>query len=151
MKKLKILSLLAVLALVFTSCGGSDTNRKINKVGETAGEAVGELVSGVTSGVEKAYEPTIELSPALKDRGIEFGKILVSSDKEGNDNLLQVYMIFNKDFKGTLTAKAFDSKGLEMGRARQQIDQKKEDAKYIEFHFDKRTNIDKDSKLTIEL
>jgi len=49
-----------------------------------------------------------------------------------------------------LVAKVFDRKGLEMGRARQKVTAVKGDAKFIEFHFDKRTNIDVDSKITIE-
>jgi hypothetical protein len=148
MKTLSFLFSMSILLL--SNCSSPDTKGNINKVGKTAGEAVGELVSGVTSGVEKAYEPIVELSPNLKEKGIEFGKILVSSDPEAKDNVLVVYMIFNQNFKGTLIAKAFDNKGAEMGRTKADLNYKKDETKYIEFHFDKRTNIDKDSKMTIE-
>ena len=63
---------------------------------------------------------------------------------------LVLYVIFNKDFDGKLTAKAFDEQNLEMGRSLVQLSGKQGDAKFIEFHFDKRTNIDSKNKLTIE-
>ena len=137
-------------ALVLIQCSSKGTKENINKVGNVTGQAVGELVSGISSGVKKAFDVKIELQKNLADQGISFGKITVTSDSSGTDNLLTVYVIFNKDFKGALTAKAFDNKGLEMGRVKLTIEGKKDEAKYFEFHFDKRTKIAFDSKLTIE-
>ena len=74
----------------------------------------------------------------------------VSSDSIGNDNLLQIYIIFNSDLKKEITAKAFDSKKLEIGRVKIKIEGKKDEAKYFEFHFDKRTEINNDCKIVIE-
>lgn len=143
-----MISLFFVIALI--QCSSNDTKEKINKVGNVTGQAVGELVSGISSGVKKAFDVKIDLPKSLTDKGIRLGKTSVSSDSTGNDNLLTVYIIFNNDFKGELTAKAFDNKGLEMGRVKLNIEGKKDEAKYFDFHFDKRTKIDFDSKLTIE-
>jgi hypothetical protein len=61
-----------------------------------------------------------------------------------------VYVIFTQDFKGSLTAKAYDDNSLEMGRVKIAVEGKKDEAKYVEFHFDKRTNIDSKNMLKIE-
>jgi hypothetical protein len=141
---------LLILALLCTACVSNETKEKINEAGNETGQTVGKFVSGITHGVEKALEIKVELTQNLKDKGIEFGKISVADDSEGKDNLLIVYVIFNKDFRGTLFAKTFDNKGLEMGRAKVNISGNKEDARFIEFHFDKHTKIDSDSKISIE-
>jgi hypothetical protein len=138
------------VVLLMCQCTSTETKEKLKKVGDETGQTVGKFISGVTDGVEKAFEPKIDLPQNLKDKGIQFGKTSVTNDSVGEDNLLVIYIIFNKDFKGELLAKTFDSKNLEMGRAKVSIEGKKDEAKFIEFHFDKRTNIDSDSKITIE-
>jgi len=140
-----------VLCFLFlASCSSSDAKKNISKAGDVAGQAVGEFVSGVSSGVQKAFEMSILLPKELENKGIKFGKITVQNAKEGVDNLLVVYFIFEKDFDEMLTVKVLDRKGLEMGRSKQKVAGAKGEAKYIEFQFDKRTNIDVDCKLTIE-
>jgi hypothetical protein len=132
-------------------CSPHKIKENINKTGDAAGQAIGEFTSGVTTGVKKVIDAHVELNEVLKRNGIAFGKVAVTSDSAvENENVLIVYMIFNKDYKGTMVAKAFDNKNLEMGRVRLNIEGKKDEAKYIEFHFDPRTDIDRDSKLTIE-
>jgi hypothetical protein len=136
--------------IIFISCSSDNVKESINKAGDVTGQAVGEFASGVSNGVEKAVEPQIVLSENLKNKGISFGKMTVASDTAGTDNLLTVYVIFNQDFAGTFSAKAFDAKGAEMGRLKEEVSGKKDDARYVEFHFDKHTNIDNDSKITLE-
>jgi hypothetical protein len=143
-------TVLLVLPVLLSQCVSDETKEKLNKAGNETGQTVGKFVSGVTNGVEKAFEAKITLSQNLKEKGIQFGKITVSSDSEGKDNLLIIYVIFNQDFKGQLSAKAFDNKDLEMGRTKMTVSGKKDDARFIEFHFDKHTNIDSDSKISIE-
>lgn len=131
------------------ACSPIDVKEKINKAGDVAGQTVGEFASGISTGVEKAFEVNVELSEAIKKAGITIGKVTLE-DSSGTDNVLTVYMIFDRDFKGSVTAKAFDSKGVEMGRVKTNIQAKKEDAAFCEFRFDKRTNIDTDSKVILE-
>lgn len=145
----RCLQVAAVLLLIY-SCNSSSIKEKINKAGDIAGQATGEFAEGVAKGVNKAFDVQIDLPQSLKDKGISFGKISVTSDSAGTDNLLSVYVIFNNDFNGTLTAKAFDDKGLEMGRVAVPVEGKASEAKFIDFHFDKRTNIDSKNRLTIE-
>ena len=132
------------------SCSSDSIKQKINKAGNIAGQATGEFVEGASKGIVKAFDVTIKVSQKLIDNGIELGKSTVTSDSTGVDNLLVIYVIFNKDFKGKLTSKAYDENSLEMGRTSVLVEGKKDEAKYIELHFDKRTNLDSKNKITIE-
>ena len=96
-----------------------------------------------SKGVEKAFEIKIVLPENLKKKGLELGKTYVTNDSAGIDNVLMVYVIFNKPYSGTLKSKVFDANQLEMGRATAPVVAKKDEAMFIEFHFDKRTNIDR--------
>lgn len=139
-----------ILITWMTACSTSTVKDKINKAGNVAGEAAGEFLEGASKGVVSAFDVEVSLSDALKNKGLELGKTEVSSGDEGHDNLLIAYVIFNKPFKGTLRAKAFDDKAGEIGRASVETDAKQDDAIYLEFYFDKHTNIDSKNKLTIE-
>ncbi|CAN5612146.1 hypothetical protein BH11BAC2_BH11BAC2_10530 [soil metagenome] len=141
---------LSFVIVFLVGCSGSAVKEKINQAGDVTGQAVGEFASGVTSGMEKAFDVTVKPSANLIAKGISLGKSTVSSDSGATDNLLTVYVIFKSEFNGALTIKAYDSKGIEMGRVKNDVTGKKEEAQYIEFHFDKRTNIDFDSKLELE-
>jgi hypothetical protein len=146
MKKLLFILLLTIVAIA--ACNTAQD--KISAVSEKVGETGGAIVKSVSTGVEKAFDLKVELAPVLQSRGISVGKIKLSNDSVGTDNKVSVYLIFSKDFKGTLTMKAFDAKQLEMGRARAIVTALKDEARFIDFSFDPRTNIDTDSKLTIE-
>lgn len=70
------------------------------------------------------------------------GKIIIRSTDSTTDNILSVYMIFDNDIHQKITAKVFNEAGQEYGRARLDIKGDKGDANYLDFAFDKRTNID---------
>ena len=144
--KTSLFSLLLSLSLF--SC--NTAHDKINQVSEKVGQAGGEVIKSVTTGVDKAFEIKIELSENLKAQGVELGKTTLGNDSTGTDNKVSVYVIFTKDYKGSLLMKAFDNKNLEMGRVKLNLDMRKDEAKFVDFCFDIRTNIDTDSKLTIE-
>lgn len=141
--------LLAVTLILFSSCRSCSS-----KVGDTVGESLGEFAEGVGKGAEKAFDIEVLPSEGLKTQGISIGKVLLDSDtttgNKGHDNMLSIYMIFNKDFSNAVTVRVTDAKGLEIGRCRDTIRAKNGDAGYYDFRFDKRTNIDSDSKIIIE-
>jgi hypothetical protein len=139
-----------ILLMTIYSCSSSSLKENINKTDDAAGQAIGEFASGVSSGVKKAIEPKIEISENLKNKGLSFGKMTISSDSAGKDNILIAYAIFSVDFSGNITAKAFDNKNLEMGRVKIKLKGKKDEAMFVEFHFDRRTDIKNDSKLILE-
>lgn len=136
--------------IIAQACTSKSAKENINKAGDAAGQAVGELAEGIKSGVQKAFDVKIETPASFAARGLKLGKTSVKNDTAGTDNLLMVYIIFDKKFEGNIVAKAFDSKGMEMGRAKVWVKGTQGDAKYFDFHFDKRTNIDSDSKLELE-
>ncbi|WP_018344869.1 hypothetical protein [Cytophaga aurantiaca] len=139
-----------ILALFIFSCSTDTVKEGINTVGNVAGQTAGEFIEGAAKGVEKAFDVKVTLTEELKKQGLDLGKTYITSDSAATDNLLMVYVIFNKDYSGTLKAKVFDDKQLEMGRASAEVNAKKDQAMFVEFHFDKRTNIDSKNVLTVE-
>ncbi|MEY8848769.1 hypothetical protein AB9K26_08135 [Psychroserpens sp. XS_ASV72] len=141
--KYKLLTLTLFLGIVFTftSCNRikNKTKETINKGGETVGKSATEFIEGIGEGIEKTLALKIEISEDLKTKGISTGKYYVENSNGGNDNLLTVYIIFEKDFSDTLFVKAYDKEKLEVGRISKEINGKKGEALYIDFEFDKRT------------
>ena len=145
MKKLFI----PIFALIIFSCSTDNIKEGINTVGDVAGQTAGEFIEGASKGVEKAFDIKVTLSDDLKKKGLEFGKTYITNDSLSTDNLLMVYIIFNQDYSDTLKAKVYDDKQLEMGRTTAVVNGKKDQAMFVEFHFDKRTNIDSKNVLTV--
>lgn len=132
------------ILLFLTSC-----SRCSKKLGDTVGESMGEFSEGVAKGAEKAFDIAVTPSEELKKEGISVGKVLLDSDTVGHDNKLSVYLIFEKDYNDVVKVIVTDAKGLEIGRSKDSISAKSGDAGYYDFVFDKRTNIDSDSKINI--
>ena len=143
MNKALIIRVLAV-SIIFSSCD------RLSNSTERIGETAGDMVKGIETGVKKARAINITYTKSLSTKGITNGKVSLKNDKEGTDNLLSIYLIFSKKFKGKVSAKAYDNQGLEMGRSFVQIDVEGGDAGFYDFHFDKRTNIDRDGKVVLE-
>ena len=137
---------------LFISCDNAKekTKEALNKTGETVGQSASEFAKGVKTGVEKTFEYSVVLSDDLKAKGLETGKLLVSAGEAKSDNILSVYFIFLKDFKGTVSIKVYDEKGEEYGRTSIETEGKKGQAFYTDFIFDKRTDIESKSKFVIE-
>ena len=91
----------------------------------------------------------LKISESLSNRGLKLGHHTVS-DENGNDNKLSLYLIFEKDFEGSIMVKVFNKQNIEIGRVKQQIKGKKDDAAYFDFVFDPRTNIDPKYTIIIE-
>jgi hypothetical protein len=110
MNKALTISSLA-LSIIFSSC--DRLSNSTEKIGETAGD----MVKGIETGVKKARAINLTYTESLSEKGITNGKVTLKNDKVGTDNLLSVYLIFSKRFKGRVSAKAYDNQGLEMGRS----------------------------------
>ena len=143
MNKVLTITILA-LSVILASCD------KLSNSTEKIGETAGDMVKGIETGVKKARAINITYTKSLSTKGITNGKVSLKNDKEGTDNLLSIYLIFSKRFKGKVSAKAYDNQGLEMGRSFVKIDVEGGDAGFYDFHFDKRTNIDRDGKVVLE-
>ena len=143
MNKILKLSALA-LSVILPSC--DRLSNSTEKIGETAGD----MVKGIETGVKKARAINLTYTESLTEKGISNGKVTLKNDKEGTDNLLSIYLIFSKKFRGKISAKAYDNQGLEMGRSSIKVEADGGDAGFYDFHFDKRTNIDRDGRIVLQ-
>jgi hypothetical protein len=148
----QIITFILLLALA-VSCDRVKEKAKetINKGGETVGKTATEFIEGVSEGIDKTLQCDISLSQALQDKGLKTGKFSIeNAPNGGRNNLLILYLIFDKEMKTPLTVKAFDKNGLEVGRAKIEVTGNAGDASYYDFAFDKRTYIEVKSKITLE-
>ena len=148
MKHFVILAMIIALA----SCNRLKQKGKeaVNKTGEVVAKTGSEFVDGVSKGIEKSFSNEIILSETLKTNGIKTGKIIIRSTDSTTDNIISAYLIFEKDFDQKIWVKVFDESGLEYGRTTQIVTAKANEAKYFDFVFDKRTNIDGKGKISFE-
>jgi hypothetical protein len=122
----------------------------IHEAGEKTAKTASEFGKGISDGVSESFVVTISPSENISKQGIKIGKIILSGSENSVDNKLSVYLIFEKDFKGDIKLKVSDKNGLEMGRSSLEIEAKADSAAFYDFVFDKRTNIDFDSKVVME-
>lgn len=134
---------------VFNSCRTDEGNEKLGNASQKVGTSAATIVKSVKSGIEKVSKINVEVSEVLKTKGISTGKVELGS-KGGRHNLLNIYMIFDKNVNRNVTLKVSNSQGLEVGRCKTLVNAEAGDAKYIDFIFDKRTNIDRDFKIVME-
>ena len=149
---MKHLILILSAMMLLASCGRVKEKAKetINKGGETVGKTATEFFEGVSAGIDKTLECELSLSDTLLNKGLKTGKFSIESVAGGINNQLTVYLIFNKDFNSSVTAKTFDKSGLEAGRVKIDITGKADEAGYFDFVFDKRTKIEVKSKIILE-
>lgn len=145
---MRLLLLLLITATLLAGCNRA--KKAIHKTGETVGEGTTEFFNGVKQGVDKTLQCTVTIADALKTEGLSTGKFNVTSDTAYAENKLSIYLVFDKDFSKTLHARVYDPKGLEYGRATTEVSAKKGDARYVDFIFDKRTDIESKSRFVIE-
>jgi hypothetical protein len=105
----------------------------------------------VAEGVDKTLQSELLISDDLQALGLSNGKYEIARQDTGSDNRLELYLIFAEDFDDTLIVKAFDKNDQEIGRSTQTVSGTKDEAKYFDFDFDKRTVIESKSKLFVEL
>ena len=145
-----------ILALVlFTLCSceriKNKTQDTINAGGEAVGQSATEFAEGISEGIDKTLEAKIKLSPNLKEKGLSTGKYEITDNPlGGNDNLLTLYLIFDKGFNDILRVKVFDKNGLETGRAKLEVKGIKGDANYFDFTFGERVEIEARSLIVVE-
>jgi hypothetical protein len=124
------------------------TKDVIGKTGETVGEGTSEFVNGVSKGVDQTFECKVELSQALVEQGLKVGKFYIP-DSAGINYTLSAFVSFEKDFNRNIMISVFDEKGKEYGRMSQWVENKAGEGKYIDFVFDRRTDIESRSKFVL--
>ena len=147
------LYILLFSAVMISSCErpSKKTQETINAGGEAVGKSATEFVEGVPEGIDKTLEAKLKMSPSLKDKGITTGKYEITDNPlGGKNNLLTLYLIFERDFKEIVYVQVFDKNGLETGRAKLQVKGNKGDAEYFDFIFGKRVEIETKSLIVVE-
>ncbi len=152
MKTKTIIFFTLLFGVILESCDWTKNKAKesLNKGGEIVGKAGSEVVDGVAKGVEESFANLVETSRGITNNRITLGQIKVFGTDSTTDNIVSVYLIFDKRFASRMTAKAIHNNGLEFGRASLEIEADSGQAKFIDFVFDKRTNIDRSDRVTLE-
>ena len=151
MKSSIYISVFTILMLFSCERVKNKTQETINAGGEAVGQSATEFVEGVSEGIDKTLEAKVKLSPNLINKGLSTGKFEITDNPlGGNDNLLTLYLIFDKDFDGILRVKVFDKNGLETGRAKLEVKGIKGDANYSDFTFGNRVEIEARSLIVVE-
>ena len=138
-------------ALFISACHdvGDKTKQALNKTGEVIGEGASEFGKGVKAGVDNTFDSQVIIADALKSKGVSFGKYSIASGpSSSNKNKLTIYLIFDKDFKGNISARVFDKDGKEYGRASIPVSAKQGEAN-ADFIFDSHTDVESKSKFTL--
>ena len=138
------------LSIGALGCRTDSGNEKLANASKNVGQSAAKVVSGLKTGIEKVAKINIELSENLKTRGLSLGKIKLDSKNGGRHNMLNVYVIFDKKINKNVTVKVYNNQNEEIGRTKSLITGDAGDAKYFDFIFDKRTNIDRDFKIVME-
>ena len=145
-------SMLLLCLLAFAACDEikSSTKATISKSGEAVGKTATEFVAGVGNGIDKSLALNIVLSPELEQKGLAPGTYSLGKGTGENKNILTLYLIFNQPFADTLTVKAFDKEGLEIGRSKIFVKGQADEAAYYDVPFDTRTNFESKGKVLLE-
>jgi hypothetical protein len=142
----------AILCLVLSSCNWAKdkTKKTLNKGGEIVGKAGSEVAEGISKGVEETFTISIEKSKRLDSSGIKLGRVSISGTDSSTDNVVSVYLIFDQKYTGIIMAKAIGQDGLEFGRTSVNISADLNEARFVDFIFDRRTNLDRNDHLILE-
>lgn len=126
-----------------SSCNwaGDKAKTVIHKSGEAVASAGSEFADGVSSGVKKSFRNELKVSNDLDDAGMSLGTFNIRSADGGQDNVLSVYVIFNKDIDRVVRVRLTNTSGEEYGRIRQQVSGKADEAGYVDFKFGPQTTI----------
>lgn len=150
--KLRRLCFLFLIIYAGISCNWMKQKSKnaIHGAGEAVGTAGSEFTQGVAKGITTTYGSDIVLSGSLSKAGLSVGRVTITGADSGNDNKLEVYLIFNSALDRDVCMKVFDADGREYGRVTQHVSGGAGQAKYVDFVFDPRTDITGKSKITLE-
>ena len=150
---MRLIALIFAAAVTLPACHNvaDKTKNALNKTGQAIGEGASEFGKGVANGVENTFDSQVDIADGLKQKGVSYGKFSITqASSASNKNKLTIYLIFDKDFSGNISAKVFDKEDKEYGRTSVSITAKQGEAKYTDFVFDERTDVESKSKFVLE-
>lgn len=151
MPRHKLVAIIAT-SIFLQSCDvfNGQSQNPLEKTAESAKSLGNQLVSTVSSKVSSIIKCEVILGENLQKAGLHSGKVTFSSSKDANDNILSLYLIFDKKFEGKFQIKAYDDNGLEYGRIISSVSSNQNKAGYYEFVFDKKVNLEYNSKFIVD-
>lgn len=150
MKKALILGIALSLALACKEETEQKAKDAINEGGKVVEETADKVVDEVSSHFEDSRGCKVELSEELKNKGLGIGKFYIEKDSvTKKHNKLVIYIVNDKQYHGALTFKVADSEGAEIGRTSVDIHPKTNMSGYFDIVFDKRTDIEPKSIISI--
>jgi hypothetical protein len=150
MKKVLILGTALVMALACREDIERKTKDTLEKSGEAVERTANKVVDEVSSHINRDMGCRLEVSEELKAKGFSTGKFYIENDSvTNNDNKLVLYIITEKAFKGDVNFKIADKDGVEIGRTTVPMNTKAGSAGYHDIQFDKRTDIENKSTISV--
>jgi hypothetical protein len=153
-KSQKLFTAILILSVSLVACNGDTVKTKaentVTNTGKLLGRGSAKFFKGVREGVDKTLNCQIELSENLKNSGLSTGKFFISQSKGASDNVLTVYLLFDRTINKKVSIRVYDRKGREYGRTSTVVEGNAGEANYIDFVFDPRTEIEAKSKFTLE-
>lgn len=131
MAKLDALIVVGIVSIMGCGKGGGAKN-----AGQKMGETFTDFTSGVGKGIDKRLEVSVELSDALADFGVRKTVSKSTVLDRGQKKGITVYLIAREPVKLSLTGKAQNEEGDEIGRSKVTVEFAADDAKYVTFPFD---------------
>jgi len=150
MKKAFIYITVLALALACKNEVEEKTKDAFEKGTKAVEETADKVVDEVSSRFEDSRGCELALSQQIKEKGISTGKFYIEKDSvTKKHNKLVVYLINDKNYKGAINFKVADKDGVEIGRTSIDISEKTATAGYRDVVFDKRTDIEPKSIISI--
>ncbi len=149
-RRISYFTFLVAITTIATVSSCNRARQSANYAGNVVGKGSSEFIEGVTEGVNHTFDCTLELTKVLQEKGLKGGKFRIATDDSGHERVVSFYLIFDKDYKGQVSAKIFDSKQQEYGRTTASIETKAGKAQFVDFVFDHRTDIERKSRILLE-
>ncbi len=150
MKRIMFLS--AVLFLI-TGCHfvADKAKKTINKAGEVVAVGTSEFAKGVGNGIDK-NRPYNYDTASLNTAGISLQRVIIGADSNrASDNKLSCYFVFKNAIDGDIAVMLNDKNGFEYGRTTTHVKAAAGSGQYVDFIFDKRTDITGESKMSFSV
>jgi hypothetical protein len=146
MKYVVILSVVAALAV---GCGKNDESVG-KKAGKKLGQQLTDFTKGIGEGVDQKMMVQVSLSPEVRELGLT-NTVAKSRGLGSLTNGFSVYFIASRSVSNTLIARALNSDGVEMGRAKKLVVLQEKDAGYVTFDFEEQMDTQVVKRYTIGL
>ena len=128
-------TLVVSISVLLCGCGGGE-KRGAQEVGRDVGQAVSDFTSGVGQGVDSHLEVTVELAPDAAALGLSKTVAKQTGLGSSTGKGISVYFVAQHAVHVSFTVKALNAEGLEIGRAKSDVEFGTDDAKYVPFTFD---------------